>query len=576
MHLSVKAPSTYFFRPELGSLERRFIKLINTLPEDDDVLNNLDKIANDATQSILSNETQSELEIRWAFAISILSDIIALGVELQKIDSSIQITWPNWESEIGHNNLRRALIRLRDEKPSINSTASELCLPPSVTPSTLLDIMTNGDFQLIEANNQHPCGYTYHQIFQTGKQYWTMPHRDREGRNKRFVLVVNHSSFEYEMPVGLLEASDGAPHEPFRDKILGLTVNSFESWFNSKSNKKEILNEIEIFLLKLEKALMPIPKLTKLTIKEVYKRRKELERLVDNLNKDSDLFIRKRLTYLIRISRAFKAITGLRDSSNKENSDIYSLVRLFRDLFLPRIHLDISLCGALPPFSVALGGKLVASFISDPRILNICKTPPGQILRSVFNIEKIVNLLPNKGALLLTTKGLYPGHSVQYKNAVVPGHLTNEFNYLHKIGKTRGETASLISRRSYVLASILLESRNEDHNVSNVFGSGSSKRQRRIALAVQKIGLPKAILQPRIERPVYAIETVTNLKDVIILNKSPHWCIPTDRGPEDYAKLAIQAWRKRWGAEVKKRVLRQNGEVYGLRDWYNERMRLHE
>src|SRR5262249_24987466 len=178
------------------------------------------------------------------------------------------------------------------------------------------------------------------------------------------------------------------------------------------------------------------------------------------------------------------AICALRESRSPQDGDLYSMVRLLRDLCIPRLHLDISICGALPPFSFALGGKLMIAFLGDPRVRRICATPAGTILQGIFNRETLAQQLPTCGAVLLTTKGLYPGHSAQYERAVVPGRAAPL--KLRRVGTTRGITTSLLSRRSYELASLLLDHRTSARTVSSVFGSGGNKRQRRIEAAVQQ------------------------------------------------------------------------------------------
>ena len=85
------------------------------------------------------------------------------------------------------------------------------------------------------------------------------------------------------------------------------------------------------------------------------------------------------------------------------NRRFAALTRVCRDLALPRVNLEISICGALPPFSEALVGKLVASFVADRRIRDLARRPAGEILRSTFDTDVLSSELPHSGSLLLTT-----------------------------------------------------------------------------------------------------------------------------------------------------------------------------
>src|SRR5439155_26661273 len=136
--------------------------------------------------------------------------------------------------------------------------------------------------------------------------------------------------------------------------------------------------------------------------------------------------------------------------------------------------------GALPPFSRALVGKLVIAFAGDPRIRGICSGEPGQIMASVFDLSRLQPYLPTDGAILLTTKGLFPHHSAQYTRAELPRKHSNLRVQMRKIGVTTGITASLMSKRTYRLAQAFLALPFQRRTVASIFGSGGSKRQRRI------------------------------------------------------------------------------------------------
>ena len=92
--------------------------------------------------------------------------------------------------------------------------------------------------------------------------------------------------------------------------------------------------------------------------------------------------------------------------------------------------------------------------------------------------------------LCITTKGLYEGHSAIYNRAEMPG--LNGALRLRHIDNTDGESTTLIGEEAYSLARQLVDhSEEKSVPVSNVWGSGGSKRHRRIEWAPKHIGLDK-------------------------------------------------------------------------------------
>src|SRR5205823_3355219 len=152
----------------------------------------------------------------------------------------------------------------------------------------------------------------------------------------------------------------------------------------------------------------------------------------------------------------------------------------------------------------ALGGKLVVSFLAHPEILGSTKGAPGEIVQSLFDIERIERLLPHTGLLALTTKGLYPGHSALYNRASVPG-FGGERIPLRKLGETRGESTMLVKERTARLAQRVADDARETGRVALVYGTGGSKRMRFLESAAVECGLPKKIVHAGIKRPIYGM-----------------------------------------------------------------------
>jgi hypothetical protein len=548
---------THRFSPNVGILEYRLSELNNAIASGEPPKSAVDRFfSEDVTLS--GGVFSSSDENRWAIALSLLDDVISAGAAVTSRDSCLHFTWPDWKNQESRSQLRVALANLREEpgaSAGAPNPAAISTLPGDLTASRILQLLREGNIRLHCGSDPFNESLSYRDIFRAAVRSWSMPHRDREGRRIQFVLTVEHSTLVHPLPIGILEAGDGPPYLTRRDERFGLTTASFYRWLGHQRDKSANLARLEKRLGRFLDALIFSKGHT----------RGDLDRTLRNLDGlrvraagrskvGVDLHNAKRAVYLERFSKALRGVKSLRENGSADSSDVYSLVRALRDVSLPSMNVEISICGALPPFSRALGGKLVAAFAADPRITGICRRPIGGILEKAFNLEKLEKVLPRHGALLITTQGLYADHSAQYNGVQVPGYQLSTTTRLEKLGTTDGTTTSLISRRTDALAGQLAKSLNSESSVSLVYGSGGSKRQRRLEEAITLIGIRPDAMYPGIPRPVYGLELVSNLPDVALLGASPRWVVATRCNPEQYAHATVQAWRERWLPTAEKRL----------------------
>ncbi len=561
------------FVPALGPLEHRLYRLSRQLTGTGLDVEVVEGLAREAEGDWRGNR-DSERKLRWALALSILSDILVAGGTIHCVDSSLHVAWPDWSSEEGARGLRRALERLRDEMRYGHVTPEVIdVLPASMTRDAVTQLISEGAFELREAEDSHPSGVLYGDVFAAARRYWTMPHRDREGRNRRYVLTVTHPSQRWPLPAGILEVGDPSMLARDRDAALGLTAPTFNEWLATPAKARDRLTGLEARLLGLHGALKPIPgvRISRSSYENQFDSIPSLEHdALGRSKSEEDHTTKKRKAYLARLLRSLRAVAAWRAGSEPQSGDTSAVVRAVRDLTVPRVTLELTLCGALPPFSRALVGKLVVAFAGDPRIRGICSSEPGQIMASVFEVAKLQEHLPTDGAILLTTKGLFPHHSAQYTRAELPREHSDLRVQMRKIGMTTGITASLMSKRTYRLARAFLALPFQRRTVAGIFGSGGSKRQRRIEAAVISLGLPEAIIHPRLQRPVYAAELALNLRDVCILNERPRFSVSTS-GARSYAREAQELWRSHWLPTARRRLTEGDRDVItGVRQFIGE------
>jgi len=219
---------------------------------------------------------------------------------------------------------------------------------------------------------------------------------------------------------------------------------------------------------------------------------------------------------------------------------------------IPRVHLEVGICGAVPPFAQALGGKLMIEFFAHPDILRSSSQSESSLLRWSFDMNELEAELPRTGLLCISTKGLYANHAPLYERAEMPGK--SRPVKLRHLANTGGQTTSLVSERTARFAGSVIEGRDGSNTVSKLYGTGGAKRHRLIEAAVSRSGLPGMIAHAGIHRPVYGASFVANAPDVAWFNVPPDWLVDPNVTPVEYDARAAALWRKRWLARAESRA----------------------
>jgi hypothetical protein len=511
--------------------------------------------------------------IRFAFALSLLHDILSAGGQVLLVDSEIYISWPDWSEVGGREAVRSALSTISPRKPA--SSEEQRVLAPlfasNWSAEETLEFLTTATFWLEPVDSRHPCGTRYGDAFSVALRLWNMPYRGREGRLRRFVVVGRRKEAQgAPVIVGLIEVGDDAPHSTERDAFLTLRPQEVQRWLRSQASPQRLAAEIAARFRDLRKSLGPIPDVPLDSFHDaddLILREKDLLRRAYGRSKTAEnLVVKKRIAYLLRLAHGEITFAKLASGSALSDADrgLREGVRAIHDLTLPRVHMDVTVCGAVPPFSHALGGKLVVAFLAHPEIVSITAGMPGAIVQDLFHPNSIVGLLPACGILVLTTKGLYPSHSALYNRSRVPGHERDLV--IRKIGETRGETTTLLSLRSGRLAAHAAEGPRAGVRVSSYYGTGGSKRMRLMESAVVALGLPHAFLHAGIARPVYGVKLAANVEQVIWAGRQPDWEIRNELDGKGYSAAAVSLWRRRWLSQAGNRLASRAGNLPGVLD----------
>lgn len=485
------------------------------------------------------NNINTSRSYSFIFLISLLADLNAWGAIFEFYRSQLYVSLPNltsgtFDSSV-KDKIRSSLVRLRG-----NDTSYEA----PITDEKAIHVLSSGQIDLIEVNDVNSLEAD---IFRSGITTWSMPYRTREGRSRRFVLFGLLE--ELKVPIGLLEIGDEAPINPPRDAVMGLNIKYEEL---TGEDLSVLANRFE----NIRKCLLPdgLPTGWDGDVKNLISEAGEI--MIKGKGRNGtfkEVGAKKRLTYLARLVNAEAACRGLKDDNN---GGFQEGLRVLRDLSVPRVNVELVICGALPPFGSLLAGKLVASMGCHPRIRDFVDRDFGIIAKEIFDTNKLSRYLPKSGTLLVTTKGLYPGHSSQYNGVNFPV-TAGEKGKLLKIGDTVGQTTSHLAAKTMKYAALSSDFVGATA-VSRIYGSGGGKRQRTISNAIRALGLPNELAFAYISRPIYAFSLVSNLDRVILFNEDPLWrTTPYENkdGQNEYCSDALKIWRDRWLSKSKQRVL---------------------
>ncbi len=516
--------SQFQFRPIQADVYRALMRFFLEIEFD------VDKVP--AASADRCNNPRDTDSAAFLLCLSLVSDLANWGAEFEFYESQLNVTVPHigpksTDPEI-RDRIRVSLMRLKGETENYSQP---------VTPDEAFEFVRLASPVLVPAEDSNS---DESRIFRSGVSTWSMPYRTREGRSKRFVLYGDIGARRTSL--GILEIGDDAPHNPPRDRAMGFT--------RRKSDFADAdLRRLADRFWSIRKCLLPdglptgyagrvqdlIP-----DIQQFREAGRGRQGTLQEISKN------KRLTYLYRLVAAEAACRG---EEREEANGFSEGLRVLRDLTIPRVNVEMVICGALPPFGPFRVGKLVASMAGHPYVRSFVDRDFGVIAKSVFDTEKLKHEIPSCGALIVTTKGLYPGHSSQYNAVSIPGHDGARVR-LRKLGNTDGKTASHLSDQTMRLANRTIDEL-DGKRVSRTFGAGGAKRQRTIAQAMRALGLSSEICLAQISRPVYGVSLVGNLENVILFNDSPDWLAspfeaPTVANIRDYEANAAALWRARW------------------------------
>ncbi len=167
--------------------------------------------------------------------------------------------------------------------------------------------------------------------------------------------------------------------------------------------------------------------------------------------------------------------------------------------------MDAYVVGAVPPYSLLLGGKLVAALMASKEVKRVYE-------RKYLGRRAIISEKENRARLVLLTTTSALGRSSIYNRLSMP-----DGPQFIRIGATKGFGHFHLSGEIFESLRAYLEDLGHPYASGHRFGMGPNWKMRVVRTALEKLGIDgNAILKHGIEREVYAIPLATNWRDVLL------------------------------------------------------------
>lgn len=224
------------------------------------------------------------------------------------------------------------------------------------------------------------------------------------------------------------------------------------------------------------------------------------------------------------------------------------LVRRARGERVGTVIADLSVCGAMPPYSALAAGKLVGALAVSPAVVNgyrVRYQRPSEIASAMAGRP----ITRDSRLAFIATTSLYGTGSSQYNRlfwpAAVMGGDADERMGFYPIGRSRSFGTSHFSDESVSALVRVAELQGSGVRVNSLFGEGVSPRLRKVRIGLAALGWPaNELLQHGRFRLVYGVPLVRNLRDFALGLEEPEYLIDLSR--VDSASEVAAWWLQRW------------------------------
>lgn len=267
------------------------------------------------------------------------------------------------------------------------------------------------------------------------------------------------------------------------------------------------------------------------------------------------LYRSKRARAMREILRAYRTIAtwhcGLKDLAATEHGAwaLNLALKQLKKRFSATSMMELTVCGAVAPYTHILGGKLVCLMMMSPRVVNDYHERYGEMVSVIASQMAGRPITKEPNLVFLGTTSLYTDHSSQYNRVklpagTVPGQAFDiEYSQL---GRTEGFGSPNLSAETELGLAAIAEASSGFRNVNFVFGEGQSPKLRQLREGFAGLGLNQTnLLQHGAPRIIYGVPLARNLKRVLLgIDSEPAYSIDPEKVDSEEAIASF--WISRW------------------------------
>ncbi|WP_174278271.1 Druantia anti-phage system protein DruA [Sphingomonas bacterium] len=223
-------------------------------------------------------------------------------------------------------------------------------------------------------------------------------------------------------------------------------------------------------------------------------------------------------------------------------------LRQLKKRFSATSMMEITVCGAVPPYNHLLGGKLACLLMLSPRV----RRDYAERYADTYSIiaSQMAGRPVTKVPLLtfLGTSSLYPGRSSQYNRVRLPAGTCDGQEVgaeYEELGSSEGYGSPNLSAETEAALEALADRERSYRNVNFVFGEGQSPKLRQLREGFAALGLSRSnVLNHGTRRIVYGVDLAKNSTRLLLgVDREADFRVPD--GPEAEERI-VAFWRKRW------------------------------
>jgi len=212
---------------------------------------------------------------------------------------------------------------------------------------------------------------------------------------------------------------------------------------------------------------------------------------------------------------------------------------------------DITVCGAVAPYSPLLGGKLVSMLAASPEVVDAYQRKYIEQESEIASSMAGRPIVRPSELVFLGTTSLYGIGSSQYNRLRMPaerigGRPGERLEYV-EIGRSEAYGTSHFTTSTVDTLVKLVQQSSNGQRVNSIFGEGVSPKLRKLRDGLDQLNFPTdALLQHGRERIVYGIPLARNVREYLLgMDESPDYLFALD-DPKAGTEAIAAWWMERW------------------------------